>query len=178
MVTFQLSTKLMILSEDTHGARFFKELFNRMKNEHKVSKSLHANAERFFGPCNQKLERQMKPMSNDRGYNHFIIAADADGGSLDKLKNRIEIHVPNEMKVFTRYLVFTTEVEEWICISLGIRINDKPSVILRNRFEYEKFRLADYVQKLDFRKLKKCPSFRDFAAYLGEIDPEAKSAIY
>lgn len=162
----------MVLSEDTHGAMFFKELFNRMKDEERISRSLHVNAERFFGPCNQKLERQMKPMLNERGYNFFIVAADADGEAIDKLRYRIEIHVPSKMKPITRYLVFTHEIEEWLCVSLGIKFSCKPSSVLRHRLDYEKYRLADYVQKLDFEKLIKSPSFRAFAGFLNEIKPQ------
>jgi len=167
-----MTSKIMVLCEDSYGTDFLKELINRLKSENIVPTGLHVNAERFYGPCNTKLERQIKPMAFQRGYNFFIIVADADGNPTEAVKKKIEYHVPNNFKDITRFVILNYEIEEWICISLNIEINDKPSNILKRKFNYEKYKLKGYVPKLDFKKLKKCRSFCDFVKELRRFKKE------
>jgi len=157
-----LNSSLMILTEDTHGTRFFRQLIVRLKDEGFLSRDIHTESDRFGGPCNSKLMRQMKVMEGLKGYNSFIIVADADGKPLEKVSSRIRIHVPPNLVDKTEIVIFKDEIEEWICCSLGIKINSKPSTILKNKFGYEKFRLPDYVPKLDFAKLTTMKSYQAF----------------
>jgi hypothetical protein len=154
--------KIMVLCEDTYGTEFFKELINRLKNEKFISADMHVNAERFCGPCNTKLERQMKPMAMQRGYNFFMIVADADGKPVNEIKEKIKLHIPDNLKNKIHIVILEYEIEEWVCISLDMKIDNKPSKTLKHKFNYQKYKLKEYVPKLDFKKLKKCNSFNDF----------------
>lgn len=161
-----MTRKTMILCEDSYGVDFFKELLNRLKSEDIIPESLHVDADRFYGKCNPKLKRQMKPMAFQRGCNLFIIVADADGNPVEEVKMKIECHVPNNFRDITHYVIFNYEIEEWVCISLNLEINGKPSNILKHRFGYEKYKLKQYVPKLDFEKLKNHESFNKFISAL------------
>lgn len=157
-----MTRKIIVLCEDSYGVDFFKELINRLKEMNIVPEGLHVNAERFYGPCNTKLTRQMKAMGLLKDYNFFVIVADADGKPADDVRIKIECHIPNNLRNITHLVILKYEIEEWICISLDIKINDKPSTILRHKFSYEKYKLKDYISKLNFEKLKNCESFSDF----------------
>jgi hypothetical protein len=152
----------MVLCEDSYGTDFFKELINRLKSENMISDGLHVNTDRFYGPCNTKLKGQMKAITFQRGYNFFIIVADAHGKPANEIKSDIECHIPEDLKEITHMVILNYEIEEWICVSLNIKINDKPSNILRRRFGYEKYKLKDYVPKLNFKRLKNYQSFNEF----------------
>lgn len=161
-----MTRKIMVLCEDSYGVDFFKDLIERLKKENVISKGLHIDTERFYGPCNTKLTSQMKVMVLLRDYNFFVIIADADGNPIDDVKSQIECHVPRDLRNITRFVILQYEIEEWICKSLNIKINDKPSKILKHKFGYEKYKLRDYVPKLNFKRLKNCESFSNFMNFI------------
>ena len=158
-----MNTRIIILCEDSHGIGFFKELISRFKQEGLISSHSHIDVTKFYGPCNSKLERQLKAMAYLKRCDCFIIIADADGKPIEETKERIALHVPNDLRNKTHIVVLSYEIEEWICMSLGIKITDKPSVLLKHRMRYEKYELRHYVSKLDINKLLvKCRSFCEF----------------
>lgn len=162
-----MSAKLIILCEDTYGKEFFKALVLRLKKEGLVS-NFPIATDRFYGPCNNKLERQMKVFACLREFNSFIVFADADGKRQEKILKKIECHVERGLKPLTKIIIFKYEIEDWLCASKGICIkDDKPSNILKQKGGYEKYRLPDYAPRLDIEKLsKESKSFCDFLSFL------------
>jgi len=153
----------MIICEDRYGVGFFEQLANRLKNEGFIPGYLNVKAARFYGPCNTKLDRQIKALAYLSCFNFFLVVADADGESQQRVKERIEGHVPKELRNSCNTVVLRHEVEEWICYDKGIQIDDKPSIILKEKEGYEKYKLDSYVAKLDINRLRKgCVSFCDF----------------
>jgi hypothetical protein len=156
-----MSLKRVILCEDKYGGPFLRDLANLLKNSNVISHSLGVDTAKFYGACNVKLERQLIAKSRVRTC-RFIILVDADGRNKASLRSRVMQHVPPVLASNTRIVVLDYEIEDWICVSLGIRVNSKPSVLLKQRFGYEKHRLKSYVLKLDIQRLQKCGSFCDF----------------
>ena len=158
-----MTRKVMILCTDTYGKRFFKKLTNRMKNE-KLIPNYHVSVAKFYGPCNPKVDRQLRVFAFLRHFNSFIIVADADGKAQKKLQNAIESHISSKLKASTRTVILEYEIEDWLCVSEGICVKDnKPSIFLKQREGYEKYRLCDYVPKLNIERLtKECRSFCKF----------------
>lgn len=157
----------MILSEDSYGKGFFKELTNRLKNEQIISK-FHVSVNRFYGPCNIKLEKQLKVYFELREFSNIIIFVDADGKSIEEIKRRIEIHIERCYEGSVKIIILKYEIEDWLCISENIKIRcNKPSKILKETKKYKKCRLKQYVPKLNFKKLcEECETFNDFLSIL------------
>jgi hypothetical protein len=156
-----MSVRKVILCEDKHGGAFFKELASLLKSKNLMPRSSGVDVTKFYGPCNVKLERQLKAKMLRRAYN-FIIVVDADGRNVGRVRNKVLEHVPPSFIGITCVVVLDYEIEDWICVSLGIRFNYKPSVALKQKLGYQKHNLKRYVPKLDIAKLMKCRSFCDF----------------
>lgn len=160
-----MSPKNVVFCEDKYGGPFLRDLMNSLKNNNTICRSSGVDISKFYGPCNVKLERQLLAKSRVRTC-HFIVLVDADGRDKASVRSRVFQHVPQRLASITRIVVLDYEIEDWICVSLGIRLNRKPSVLLKQRFGYEKHNLKSYVPKLDIQRLKKCVSFCDFLASL------------
>lgn len=157
-----MSAQKVIFCEDKYGRGFFKELLNELKSQRLISTHLAMNVEKFYGPCNPKLERQLKLNAFQKNCDFFIVVVDADGRSLEEVREEVAQHVPRDLKEITCLVILDYEIEDWLCFSLGIRVFEKPSRILRHKLGYEKYRLKSYVSKLDMPKLLNCSSFGDF----------------
>jgi hypothetical protein len=163
----------MILCEDKYGVGFFKELTKRMKHENLIP-NLHVSVAKFYGACNPKIERQMKAMAYLRNFDFFIIVVDADGKPERQLEEKIQYHISTKFTNSTRTVVLKYEIEDWLFISMGfphtlISVNNKPSVILKEKKGYEKYKLKHNVPKLDFTRLiEECKSFCKFVECLNE----------
>jgi len=92
----------------------------------------------------------------------IILDGDKNQGKYQQNLNKARRHIPNNIKTPCSIVVFDYEVEEWICISLNIKWSSKPSDALKSKFKYKKQHLPNYVDKLDFNKLKEVKSFNDF----------------
>jgi len=160
---------IKILTEDTYGTKFFEKIANKLEVKVKVK------AERISGVCSGKMTRQIKACIND--CDKIIVIVDGDGNPEDKEKTVREKHFngfDEDKQKKLDVVVFEYEVEEWICTSLGIKFNSKPSEALDewekkqkgDKAEYEKKYLPEYVEKLDFGKLKDCNSFKKFKQLL------------
>jgi hypothetical protein len=157
--------KTFILCEDKHGGPFLKDLVNRLKNSKMITRSFSVNVAKFYGACNAKLRRQLIAESQVR-VRRFVILVDADGKNKTTIRSRVRQHVPSNLASITRIVVLDYEIEDWICVSLGINLNSKPSILLEQRYGYKKHNLKSYVLKLDFQELQKCGSFCDFVGSL------------
>ena len=165
-----MKPKLAILCADTYGKEFFRLLLLRLKDDRLLPNFSFA-LDRFYGPCNTKLERQMRVFAYVRQINAFLVFVDADGKPQEKIRKDVACHVEPQLIASTRIIIFRYEIEDWICISKGIRIKDeKPSIILSRKEKYEKYKLPEYAAQLDIRKLtNECESFREFLEFAQSI---------
>ncbi len=156
--------KLKLIVEDSWGVPFFPIVIERLKVANLVNKNLiiqkpkHAPAD-----CNGKLDEILKMVDNN--CDRIIVFLDADGPQ--NYRNRYEraqSHIPNHMTERVKIILTEYEIEEWICISKGLKWkHDKPSEVLKTKYHYEKWKLPKYAAELDFDKLQKnCKSFKDF----------------
>lgn len=158
--------RLKIFCEDSHGVRFFEKLIERLKQEKLFDNSVGVKVGKYYGPCNTKMKRLILASYDEYPYDKFLIICDLDKKAIDDVKPLIVKHIPEEYLPKGMVILCDWEIEEWICVSAGIKIDDKPSTILKKREYYEKYMLPKYVDKLDFDKLKSCKSFNEFRAAL------------
>jgi len=169
-----MSREIVIITEDAYGGEFFKRLLIRL-NRHGLTdvrlKKIRGRKNPIHAPflCDPKLNRIIKAAELSRP-DFILVVYDGDGPSqYDSRKNDVEKHIPKGVKTPVKILLFEYEIEEWICRSLGYNWSTKPSDELKKRERYAKHKLPDYVDKLDFEKLKKnCNSFREFLRLVGE----------
>jgi hypothetical protein len=119
---------------------------------------------RAVGP---KVSRIIKATSLSFRLDKIVRIKDAHGKQLNKVREQVERFEFRELDEYLRKILrivlLDYEVEEWICISKGIRFSDKPSEELRRRENYEKYKLPNYADELDIRKLREgSRSFREF----------------
>ena len=160
-----MSSRTVILCEDKYGEPFLRELTNRLKTEGKISPALGLDMLKFYGACNSKLEKQLRIKASE-DTRHLIILVDSDGHDKVSLVARVRQHVPDDLAGITYIIVFDYEIEDWLCSGLGIAINGRTAQIMKKQFGYEKYQLPSYVPRLDFEKLMKCESFRNFVGSL------------
>lgn len=167
------SSTILILTEDYYGPEFFKDLVDRLKRERFIEVSQRIKSEWFPGKCNPKLTRMLIPKSHILC--KIIVVVDAEGGSKVDAKNRVNQHIPDNLKPVTKYIVFSYCIEEWICEGLGIGRSSYQHPVdclndhLRNTKgeDYEKHMLPDFVEEIDItRLLNNNQEFRDFLNYL------------
>ena len=78
----------------------------------------------------------------------------------NKLKNLIN----NCEKV--KFLIFNYQIEDWIVYSLTRRLDPNPAEYLKTHYQYEKYKLDEYADKLEFEILKNLDSFYKFIQYI------------
>ena len=166
----RLTPKLKIFCCDTYGKPFLKALTNRLKDEGLIA-NFHISVAKFVGPCNQKLDRQIKALHFQTFFNAFLVFADADGKSQGQIKRTIVSHFSDISGVKFEVVVFKYEIEDWICESKGTCVQgNKSSETLRKSEQYEKYRLPNYATTLDIDKLcNDCESFKQFISFLQMI---------
>jgi len=99
----------------------------------------------------------------------FVIVVDGDGNPKETIK-RLNVVIPQKYKSRVKFIVFEKEIEEWITISLGINVPEfmKPSEALNDYLRnhkgesYDKCMLPEFVEVLDFNKLRKLETFKKF----------------
>jgi len=169
-----MKREIVIITEDTYGGEFFKRLLNRLRNEGLADirlKKLSGRKNPIHAPylCNPKLGKIIRASELSRP-EFILLVYDGDGPSTyAKRKRDVEKHIPRNIKTPVKVLLFEYEIEEWICRSLDHNWSTKPSDELKRRYGYAKHKLPDYVNKLDFRKLRKnCKSFQEFLRIVGD----------
>ncbi|HDZ35625.1 MAG TPA: hypothetical protein ENH81_01755 [Thermococcus sp.] len=169
-----MAREIVIITEDTYGGEFFKRLLGRLNREGLADvrlKRVKGRKNPTHAPflCNPKLNKTIKAAELARP-DFILLVYDGDGpSSYASRKRDVEKHIPRGIKTPVKVPLFEYEIEEWICISLGYRWSTKPSDELKKRLRYAKHNLPDYVEKLDFEKLKKnCKSFQEFLRLVGE----------
>ena len=169
-----MAREIVIITEDTYGGEFFKRLLGRLNREGftniRLKKILgRKNPIRAPFLCDPKLNRIIKA-AELAGPDFILVIYDGDGPSnYASRKKDVGKHIPKSLKTPVKILLFEYEIEEWICRSLGYSWSTKPSDELKKREGYEKYQLPDYVNKLDFERLKRnCKSFREFLTLVGD----------
>lgn len=161
-----MSFRDVIFCEDKYGKTFLKALAERLKSSNLLSNRVGIDVEKFYGACNVKLERQLLAKEGSN-YQKISILVDSDGKIAKRiLSNRVQMHIPQTMNRITTIIVFDYEIEDWLCIGLGIRLNARSSDIMKKRFGYEKHMLPSYVPKLNINRLMQLPSFQSFVSSL------------
>ena len=147
--------------EDKFGPSFIKQVF-RKKSEEGLFSGRISDARRSL--INNKMTRMISAAisSADR----IIILMDADGGPLADKEEEIKKYVDKKDLDRVRVVLLDNEIEEWICYSLGIKTNGKPSDALAEKKGYKKRDLLKYVSKIDCTKLKNCQSFNRLISVL------------
>ncbi len=150
---------ILILGDDSYGKGFYPKLIERI-----FGRSYSTLFKRAIGP---KVSRIIKANFISSNPDKIIRIKDGEGNRIDEVVRNIEEmelrNLDRTLKDKVKIVILDCEVEEWICISKGIKFNCKPSRELRMREKYEKHMLPKYVDKLDIDKLKvKSRSFRDF----------------
>ncbi|ASJ01863.1 hypothetical protein A3L09_00605 [Thermococcus profundus] len=170
------SKEIVLIVEDAYGGEFFKRVLKRLNELGMLSrnvrlKRLSGRKNPIHVPylCNSKLDRMILAASTSSP-DTIIVVYDGDGPSTyHKRFNDAKSHIPKNIKTSVRVFLFEYEIEEWICRSLGITWDTKPSDELKRKIRYKKSLLPTYADKLDFDKLKRnCKSFRKFLEILEE----------
>lgn len=154
--------KIAIYIEDTYGPGFIRKVINHLIKEgyiknrrFKYRKETPALIEKCHNvrkvkPVIREVDRILIIIDKENTYNY-----DEDKeiwGHLGRLKDEDR----------SKIVVIATEpeIEEWICISLGMEFdrtgyntNNKPSKVLKREEDYKKEKLEDFADKLDFNKL-------------------------
>ncbi|MGC8726309.1 MAG: hypothetical protein ACP5RS_07040 [Thermoplasmata archaeon] len=154
--------KISVFTEDKYGPQFIKKLFLILKNKKIINQNIILYNAHRYPVCNYKLGRMVSSALTDR--DKALVLVDADGSNREDVKNSTLKHIKDEDKSKTEVIVLEYEIEEWICISSDLLWKgDKPSNILKSELKYEKYKLPDYADKLNFEKLSKSSlSFKDF----------------
>ena len=168
-----MGREIVIITEDAYGGEFFKRLLRRLNREGLADvrlKKIRGRKNPIHAPflCDPKLNRIIKAAELAKP-DFILVVYDGDGPSnYDSRKKDVEKHIPKNVKTPVKILLFEYEIEEWICRSLGYNWSTKPSDELKKREGYDKYKLPNYVDKLEFEKLKRnCKSFREFLRILG-----------
>ena len=159
---------IMIFTEDTYGRDFIKDLVARLKREGLIKSEISVNVRRLAGVCNSKMQRQIKAAAIT--HRRIIVIADADGKPIQEIRKRILYHVQSDLQDIVYTVILKYEIEEWICISLGLRTTKKPSKELDEYIKkkekdaksgYEKYMLPKFAGTLDISKLENYNSFKE-----------------
>ena len=162
-----MSSRVTVFCEDSYGPRFLRNLVAWLKSIGLIDNSVGLDCLMFYHPCNPKLENQLLAKSGLSS--RFVVLVDTDGHPKLEVENRVRQHIPQSFRDITRLVIFDYEIEDWICVGLGIQITGKTYEIMKKEFYYEKFRLPSYATKLDINKLKTCKSFMDFLESFSDL---------
>ncbi|RLE96561.1 MAG: hypothetical protein DRJ63_10395 [Thermoprotei archaeon] len=165
--------RILILTEDTYGKVFFEKIVRKLKERGVLFRGRGIDVKSVSAkPCDAKLSRVLEQLSVPAPYKHnyfrIVVVMDGDGRPREVCE-KIRFHVPYSCSGIVKIVVVDYELEEWICLCLGIRYSGKPSVELSRYLEakrgirYRKRYLPRFADELDIDVLlKKSESFRKF----------------
>ena len=119
--------------EDKFGPSFIKQVF-RKKSEEGMFYGRISDARR--SSISNKMTRMISAAISS--VDRIIILMDADGGPLADKEEKIKEYVAKKDLDHVRIVLLDNEIEEWICYSLEIKINSKPSDVLAGKNGYQK----------------------------------------
>ncbi|MHB1471318.1 MAG: hypothetical protein ACYCSA_09395 [Thermoplasmataceae archaeon] len=155
--------KVRVLIEDSYGPNFISKLAGKLKQGSYLAHSTAVDCRQYtIYKLNTLLKSSISP------FDRTVILVDCDGdcnaGNSSMIKSLIEGY--GNKKLIPVFLQW--EIEEWICISQGIQISSgKPSEILTSAYNYKKYHLPRYADKLNIDELQRSSkSFGDFVKAL------------
>jgi len=157
---------IKIFCEDRKGKPFFENLVNRMKREGLIG-NVSIKVGYIGGKVGTVLERRIR--ASLRECNKFIVVYDAHGEDIEKVRDRVRRFVPDVVRSTTCIVILDYEIEEWICASEGINCGGEPYKTLKHKIGYDKYKLPDFADRLNFEKLKSCRSFVEFLNCLSNL---------
>ena len=153
-----------VFTEDSYGAEFVRRLLERPGLSGRAG-----YCRRLAGVCSSKSVRQLKAAALD--YEKVVVLVDGDWDP-ENVRKRMNEHLENlrgELGSKVRVIVVESEIEEWVCESLGLRYRGlKPSQVLSDhlrrekRCEYEKYMLPSLAGYVNPEKLASNSSFNSF----------------
>lgn len=160
------------ITEDTFGGLFIKQVIEKKTKEGIIPRNIRIVKTESSGRCNPRIGRLVKIAVNIA--ERIIIIVDSEGREVQRVFEETMAHVAPLHRERVRIIVMNYEIEEWICLSLGLRLEgNKPSDVLKreerhkNRDGYKKYNLPDFAKELDCEKLRKSSdSFRRFLSAL------------
>ncbi len=165
-----VTLEVILIVEDTYGGEFFKRVLQELNETnllpYKVKlKKLSGRRNPIHAPylCNPKLKKIITA-TDMANADRIILIYDGDGPSnYSQRFNQVKSHIPAKTNTPIKIVLFEYEVEEWICKSLDIKWDSKPSDALKRKVGYKKSQLPKYVSKLNFEDLSNsCKSFQEF----------------
>ena len=145
--------KFFFLVEDTYGDEFIKQLFDKKLGEGLFSGKMTGARRSPIGP---KLAKIIKTQDKDV---RIIILADADDKPIQAEEMRISQCIQKERAQHVKIVLLTYEIEEWICYSLGLDMDDKPSKILERKIRHKKKSIASICFKDRLCKIDRLSEF-------------------
>ena len=133
--------RFFFLVEDTYGNEFIKRLFNKKRDEGLFSGKMTGARRSPIGP---KLAKIIKTQDKDV---RIIILADADDRPIQAEETRISQYIQKERAQHVKIVLLTYEIEEWICYSMGFKIDDRPSKILERKIQHKKIDCPSMLQR-------------------------------
>ena len=149
--------------EDFYGPDFIKNLITKKQTERLLCNVDIKNAKRV--PISSKMDRiiRIALINSDR----VVVIIDADDGDPSQKESYVKKFISSQHLPLVRIVVLKQEIEDWICYSMNIKTRkEKPSSVLKQKYGYEKYRLKDFVSKIDCQQLSSCDSFQYFLSCL------------
>jgi hypothetical protein len=156
--------KIAIYTEDTYGPAFIRKVINRLIKDGKIKNrkfEYQRNSPALIKKCNESKFRKVRSVIKE--VDRVLIIIDKEKTYNYDENKAVWQHLSGLKNEYLRKIVVIAtepEIEEWICISLGIDFDrtgynakDKPSEVLKRKLGYKKERLKDFANKLDFNKL-------------------------
>ncbi|BBD73462.1 hypothetical protein HS1genome_1851 [Sulfodiicoccus acidiphilus] len=154
--------RIALLTEDTHAPSFIEKVMERLKEEGRLNVEVVVckgeNSYRKIRPCSDKIRRIINSIIDK--CDRILIFQDAHGEDRSEVERRALSHLENlstyiGKKIFI--IIFEEEIEEWILPN-----TPRPADELKRKEMYEKSSLPSYSSEVDFKKLDRVRSFRDF----------------
>ena len=155
-------TTVALLTEDTYAPAFIEGVIRRLVERNYIDNEIYVckgkDSYRKILPCTDKMRRIIKNIIDK--CDKVLVFQDADGRDVGEVYNDVKSHLKElsdyiDRKIFI--IIFNQEIEEWI-----IPNAHKPSDELKRTRGYEKYQLPNYVNEVDFEKIKNLRSFQDF----------------
>ncbi len=154
--------KTLIIMEDSFGPPFIKKMVKKKQDEGMFENvtvcATHVS-------LSKKISRVIK--INAGRFDRILIMADADGREINAQRAYVEQFTDSCHADLTRIIIFTHEIEDWICYSMNINLGgEKPSLVLKHRLKYQKKFLPRFASEIDCSNLDRCASFQEFRTAL------------
>lgn len=156
--------RISIFTEDEYGPAFVRRLVPLLEKSNLIPKDTTITDARKYPLYNPKLGSMVRASLEIA--DKSVVLIDADGDNLEVVLARTLNHIRKEDRPNVSVVALDYEIEEWICCSKSYKLGgESPSSLLEIHELYQKYRLPDYAEGLDFARLSRaCESFKRFIA--------------